>query len=330
MNMMSTMSDELSRIADECDARGLFDIANEIDAALKDSAMRKMAGRPPRTMDLLRFLGSHRITNLSNRFAQVEGPDPFGDEMTDEETAAFHAQQREEDRRKEEGLMSNMSPEDLRFLTEEGMTREDFERMQAAEIAAERESDDSISGFRHLGDEERNIEDQMRLESFEEFMNKIRNANRRIDSSIPRRIDSSTNRFADHKFSPMAPAVFSPEPERIDHGYAHLDPFKDDEHRLPRELGGPTPYDDPDFVSQEELEAASDLLESLLNGKTYEGKEFCPDCNMVMRDDASGEGKHCPHCSLRGQPRISMNMGSLPAGYVRTTENISPTLERMR
>jgi len=337
MDMMSSITDELTRIADECDARGLFSIANEIDAALKDSVMRRSAGR---TSNLLRLLG---ISNSLNRFAQVEGPDPFGDDPTPEETAAFHAQLEEESRRREEEFLAGMSPEELKFYLDHGMTIEDARKEQEAEIDAERGSGDWVSGFRHLGDEDERMESEMGLEPFEEFMERVRRANRGIDSSMNRFARHDTLPFDNWNDASKREAPFTEGQWAAFH--RSRDPHKDEN---PPAFAGHGPFhhddlpsddpNDPDYVSPDELEAASDLLDSLLSGKLYEGKEFCPDCGMAMRDNIGKEGKHCPHCSLKGQPRISMNMGGIPAGYVRTAskrqdvtpENVRSILERMR
>jgi len=340
MDMMHVVTDELSRIADECDQRGLFEIANEIDATIKNHTMKKIAD-------------GVRISNLRNRFAQVEGPDPFGDEMSDEERTAFHAQQEADGQRRHEELLSKMTPEELEFYVENGMTLEEARKEQEAEIAADQGSGDWVSGFRHLGDEDEQMERDMGLEPFEEFMDRIRNANRRIDSSIPRRIDSSMNRFAGlvHDANPFAHQDPFLQPPKEPSGFRHPD---EEDNISP--FGGPNQFsrqdmddpkdrshisddpNDPDYVDEEELEAASDLLDSLLGGDLYEGKEPCPDCGMMMRDDIGKEGKHCPHCSIKDQPRISMNMGGIPAGYLRTAskrpvvsrESARAILERMR
>jgi uncharacterized Zn finger protein (UPF0148 family) len=51
----------------------------------------------------------------------------------------------------------------------------------------------------------------------------------------------------------------------------------------------------------------------------YEGKEFCPNCDMMMREE--GGEKYCPHCSMTKETRISMNMGRLPDGYIRQSSS---------
>lgn len=76
--MNTTIVDELTRIADECDARGLFEIANEIDAALADSSMN-------------RFADKGHLVELSNRLFRIAQEDQY--EMSPE---AFARMQRAE------------------------------------------------------------------------------------------------------------------------------------------------------------------------------------------------------------------------------------------
>jgi len=75
---------------------------------------------------------------------------------------------------------------------------------------------------------------------------------------------------------------------------------------------------DMNDADPEELEAASDLLESLLNGGQDE-KDWCPECSFEMRNKQNGE-KKCPHCSRMKDnraPRISSNLGTIPGGYTK-------------
>lgn len=85
---------------------------------------------------------------------------------------------------------------------------------------------------------------------------------------------------------------------------------------------------DPDYVDPEELAAASEMLEKLQSGGMYEGKERCPDCEMIMRGE--GEDKHCPHCVMGKTPRISMNLGNLPGGYIKRTSSNRPIPSEVR
>lgn len=332
MNVLS----RLTQIADECDARGLIEIANEIDDIVLSKMQTKqvtMLKPTPRRVwekgeDSIPGPRGHKpwlkkktkkrtkksgISNSSNRFAQVD--DPFGDEMSDEERASFEAQKKEEMVRKEKEFLASLSPEELAFLLENGITREDFDKQQKAEIAAEQGSGDWVSGFRHLGDEEGHFE--RGLESFEDAMDRAygprhREANRRIDSSM--------NRFSQGANLPGLLRILNTDPpEREEHSPLRGTPDEirgryDDSMRGIQDTMRDLPSDDPespDFVSDEELGAASELLKGLESGSLYEGKEFCPECGFQMRD-RDGE-KYCPHCKMTENPtpRIASNMGNL-------------------
>jgi len=339
--------ERLIQIAEECDSRGLFRFASEIDDIIIEDSMQRLSKKrtlleklleilqgeppeekhipehmlpkfkfedhlPPKDMSSQIMNDPRRssISNLSNRFAQVD--DPFGDEMTDEERMAFLAREEAARAEREQTLMQNMTPEELKFYLENGMTIQQFNDQQRAEIEAEQGMSEHNQGFFHGGDDERQMEDEMGLESFENFMDRAfgpdhRNANRRIDSSM--------NRSAQLGNLPSLLRQMKKHENREEGHGGTPDRGKYDETM--RGVGDAIrdlPSDDPgspDFVSDEELEAASGLLESLLSGKMYEGKEFCPECSMEMKE-RDGE-KYCPHCKLKesNAPRISSNMGDL-------------------
>lgn len=386
--------DELIRIAEECDRRGLFAIANEIDEIVIEEIDKK---------------------NMKRRFAQVEGPDPFADTFDPEP-----------DRYQEtRDFLDSLSPEELEFFLETGMTFEEAKQQQASENAAEEGSGDWVSGFRHLGDEE----DLPGLESFEEGMDRAYRRSSRIDSSmnrfaqkqryeigdidlpglsaeegmdrfpgfidiggdlgdvVARGISTSEDGVTLHgvslisslpnldpneqleiaqeaiyrafesagedifrpaKEKPVAPDSFmdaTPEWQRSSRIDSSMNRFA--KTRECPSCGGPAkfsepiggkiysrcrncgqdwfsePRDEADEIGDDELQAASDILESLESGKLYEGKEFCPECDMMLKE---WDGKkYCPHCEIMKDPapRISMNMGGLPEGYLKTSSKRS-------
>lgn len=101
--------------------------------------------------------------------AQFED-DPFGDEISEEEIAELRRLEDEERQRRWQEQIEAMSPEEREFYDATGMTLEEARRQQEAEIEGERRNEQALFGPWDLGDEDREMEDRMGLESFEDAM----------------------------------------------------------------------------------------------------------------------------------------------------------------
>lgn len=250
MTPESVVIDELTRIADECDERGLFEISNEIDAAI-NASMTRTAEKGGMLMKLLSLLGKFT-----------------GDEQGTPEPS--HSKSLDEFERK----------------LEKPKKWDPWERSYPAKDDCE------------------------------------------IDSSTNRGIDESRNRFAQWEDDDFEDDDFQENScPQCDGPGILMGTLGNREAYRCRNCGmefGKTkelPWHlqtDMNDADPEELEAASEILESLLNGSQDE-KDWCPECNFEMKTKSNGE-KFCPHCSRMKDdraPRISFNLGTIPGGYTK-------------
>ena len=294
--------DELTRIADECDTRGLFEIANEIDAAMIDSSMSRFAGKANLIERLLKRLGlfaTHewepmaetaekiaprsleRLERMIERspkkpFTPWEGPFPAKDMTGHVRTPPAPSNPR---------LPSEQYLKDLGGKV--------YEPSRNPRLPSEKYLDD----IRQSNNSNRLI--RMAQEEFEmspEDLARMQRAEIEAEEGSGSHISGFHHGGEEDRdiegLESFEPAWDRAEPDRHQHG---------------RDFPN---IDDPtnqDFVGQEELEAASDILEKLLR---------------QLPQEEPGEPKGPP------PPRIAANMGDL--SRIRTGSKRSNLSETQR